>query len=58
VRSILYFNGGGHAGREDDARRYFIYMNTDRDALGETHPHCRAAVTPFTRPSNAIKSAT
>jgi hypothetical protein len=38
VRSILYFNGSGHAGREDDARRYFINMNTDRDALGETHP--------------------
>jgi hypothetical protein len=38
VSSIFDVNGGSHAGRKDDARRHLIYMHTDRDALGETHP--------------------
>src|SRR5215510_276070 len=36
--SIIDLNGGGHTGREDDARRHLIDMDADRDALGKAHP--------------------
>src|SRR5690348_13117313 len=35
---IIDLDGGGHAGRKDDARRHFIDMDADWDALGKAHP--------------------
>src|SRR6516165_4233288 len=36
--SILYVDGGCHAGRKNDARRHLIDMDADRDALSKAHP--------------------
>ena len=36
--AIIDLDGGGHAGRKDDAGRHLIDMDADRDALGQAHP--------------------
>ena|SRR6516164_8013337 len=36
--SIIDLDRGGHAGRKDDARRYLIDMDANRDALSQAHP--------------------
>src|ERR1700760_1632869 len=35
---VVDLGGGGHAGGQDDGRRYVIDMNADGDTLGEAHP--------------------
>src|SRR5205823_9791761 len=36
--AVIDLDGGGHAGRKNDARRHLIDMDADRDALGQAYP--------------------
>src|ERR1700761_8262380 len=38
LTSIVYLNGGRHAGRKDNIGGHLIDMDTNRDALGQAYP--------------------